>query len=162
MKRKSYRFKSLGISLVFIWISATVADAAYVRSSSSFLKESPTIKADNLLKLEKGEEVSVLEEKGFWRRIEVRGQTGWISRMSLNEVQQLEKVTNQTLIKKQRTTKRGIRTRVARAAVGVKGLRASRIEQLEDNYDMDALKVMESYRVEETRAVIFLQVDEGD
>jgi uncharacterized protein YgiM (DUF1202 family) len=162
MKRTPSRFKLLLWSLLFICLIVSTAEAAYIRSSKAFLKESPAYQSQNLLDLEKGEEVTILEEAGYWRKVEARGQVGWVLRLNLDEVRYSKKVTNLIPKKKKRSAKRGIRNRVARAAVGVKGLRASRVEQIDDNYDMDALNIMESFIVDESRAVEFLSVEELD
>ncbi len=151
MKRDMKSIKSFWFPVVFFCFVAFSAESAQIRSSKAFLRSSPEYKSDKLLTLNQGEEAAVLEERGHWRKVEARGQIGWILQMNLEQAGYTSKVSSQNLKKKNRYKSRGMRSRVARAAVGVKGLRASRVEQIKDNYDMDALKKMEDFIVDESK-----------
>ena len=156
MKWISQFFKLFWLFGIVIFLTVAPAESAQIRTSKAFLRSSPDYKSDKLLALDFGEEVSVLAEKGNWKKVEAKGQVGWILQMNLEQNRFSGKISSQDLKNKNRYKSRGIRTRVAAAAVGVKGLRASRVEQIEDNYDMDALKTMESYTVNEETATEFV------
>jgi uncharacterized protein YgiM (DUF1202 family) len=135
---------------------AVSVEAVYVRSTHTYLRESPEVRAKNLLKLEKGEAAIVLNEQGYWRQIRVRGQTGWVSHLSLVESEQFTKLSNLEFKKKTKDSRQNIRLRMASAAVGVKGLRSSQVEKIEENYNLEALKTMESFVADEVKAAAFV------
>ncbi|MBU2510318.1 SH3 domain-containing protein [bacterium] len=155
MKEETY----LPILLVFLFIlivsSVNVVQAEYIRGLHVYLKESPQYQAKNIVKLKKGDEVIILEEKGYWRKIRAGEVEGWLTRMSLVDTKQMIKISGLEL-KKTPVKKRNLRARVAQAAVGVKGLRESQVKMIEDSYDMKALEKMESFKVDEEEATRFV------
>ncbi len=155
MKRVTIFACLIIFGLAFIGSVVTTVEAAYIRGVHVYLKASPQYQARKLLKLEKGDEVTILEEKGYWRKVKARGIEGWLTRMSLVEKKQVQKFSAFKL-KKTPLKKRNVRIRVARAAVGVKGLRESQIKQIEDSYDMKALETMENFAVNEEEATRFV------
>ncbi len=155
MAQKTLTSLFTGLFLLIVILLALPANASYIRGVHVFLKEAPKYQAKKIIKLKKGEQVTILEQNGYWRKVKVRGLEGWLTRMSLVDKKQDQKL-RAFKPKKNTLKKRNVRTRVARAAVGVKGLRESQVKRIEAKYDVNAVKLMESFVVNEQEAIRFL------
>lgn len=155
-----YKFRHilqpLLIFLLVLFAITSSSYGAYIRSSKVELKESPEFSSATISRVNKGDEAIILEADGFWTKVRVNNSTGWISKMSLVEKKRFLKITRRPLHKNKGITKKRIRTRVARAAVGVKGLRQSQVEKIRENYNIKAIEIVETFKVAEAKAVSFL------
>ena len=100
-----------------------------------------------------------LQTSGTWVKIKIKDKTGWIRRMKLSTKIQFKKIIYKRKTTRKATKKRvRIRTRVAKVAVGVKGLRESQVSKLKENKaDFKALAKMETFVVAEETAIQFIQ-----
>jgi hypothetical protein len=56
----------------------------YVQAAKTQLKEQPQMSASNLMELERGDELEVLEKDGIWYQVSAAGKEGWISKLFVN------------------------------------------------------------------------------
>lgn len=153
--------KKLIISLLFLITAfgfTLLAKTAQVRSSNAFIFERPDFQAKKIIKLSQGEKVEELNKSGNWTKIRTAKHEGWILRLYLTGTLFSKKISSANALNSfKKKSKRRLRTRVARAVVGVKGLRKSKMDKLKaEQNDYDALEIMESFATNELEASRFV------
>ncbi|MBU3916756.1 SH3 domain-containing protein [bacterium] len=151
--------RKIAVLITVVWFSfPLMAKTHYIRSYEASVFAGPKYSTGKIFKVKRGEKAEELERVGNWIKIDINGQKGWILRLNLIDEKYTEKIvfTPPTNVEKQKK-RRNIRLRTARAVVGVKGLRASTKNKLqEEDTDYKALEEIEQFKVNEDEAIAFL------
>ena len=151
------RIKILYITLVLFFIAASV-QAAYIKSWRTIIHEKPDYNSKPVITVQRGQKVEEIETSGKWVKVNINSLTGWIMRMKLSDKPALRKTSfRSTSTQTQPPKRKQLRLRVARAVVGVKGLRDSQAQRIkEDKSDFKALEQMETFVVAEETAMKYI------
>ncbi len=135
-----------------------LGNTSYIRSYQADVFASPVEKSTRITMAKRGEKVQELDKAGNWTKIRINNNEGWILRMNLSPVVYPSKIKFEKLpIVKKTKKRRNLRLRVARAAVGVKGLRKPQMDNLkEKETDFKALEKMERFKIDEQTATKFI------
>lgn len=131
----------------------------YVRSSRLYLFKTPSFDSDSQTFPLKGKQIVSIENKGLWVKIRVQGQEGWVNRLSLIDYYLKESAPTSISTPKPlklRKEKKRVRVRVARATVGVKGLRESQATIQEEIGNFKALNQMVKMQSDKKSGIKFL------
>ena len=155
--------RSVLLSLIFVSSLSGSAFASFIISHRAVVYAMPDFNSKVIAQVRRGEAATVLELLETWTKVRVDGHSGWVKRMSLTEKPYIQKIAPlKDGGKKFKKKRRRIRQRVARAAVGVKGLRESQVSKLvESQLNFEQLKKMESFTVREDEAYRFLMGQPG-
>ncbi len=137
----------LGLSLS---VSASVANDSVTRKAASLMGE-PYNDAKVLMELPQNTSVKLLERKGGWSKIEVKGKQGWMRTLNLNINAQASGADALGSTIKLATGRAGSGNIVA--TTGVRGLGEEELKEAQFNAEQIALA--ESYRVDTGTASAF-------
>ena len=141
----------------------TFADTQYIRSLQCKLMESPNFKAEVVTTLSQGLEVSVLEKKGVWVKIETPEKvSGWVSKFLLSPVKPEENAVNVLDFKDEDLQNVRQRASVITTAAAARGLTAKEVNEgvntpVVGGQNFEALKLMESYRPSDAEIEAFIR-----
>ncbi|MDX2471195.1 MAG: SH3 domain-containing protein [SAR324 cluster bacterium] len=79
--------------LVFSFAFSAQAESMYVRGFYAKILKNPADKKSKIMKVERGEEVSVLEAKTKWIKIDYQGTVGWMKAKKLVKEAPMKRVT---------------------------------------------------------------------
>ncbi len=144
--------------ILFLTLASSQLFGAYLVSYQTNLYSKPDTRSPVSMRARRTATVEILETDGIWNKVRIKSRVGWILRMNLTDKQQVRRASafkpTKMRVKKKR---RRIRARVARAAIGVKGLRESQVkQQINAEMNFERLKQMETFAVNEAEAFQFL------
>ncbi len=79
--------------LLAVPLAGSAADTLFVQSIKAKIVAEPRFGAAVIAEVERGEELTALEEQGRWYRVGLGGQQGWVSRFVLADHPPLDRVT---------------------------------------------------------------------
>lgn len=65
--------------------ASAMGSTVYVKSLRTYMFDSPSLRAQKLISLERGMEVNQLAEKGRWVQIEYQNNQGWLPKMMVSD-----------------------------------------------------------------------------
>ncbi len=144
--------------ILFLTFVSPQLFGAYLVSYQTNMYSKPDTRSSVSMRARRTETVEILETDGIWNKVRIKNRVGWILRMNLTDKRQVRRASafkpTKVRVKKKR---RRIRARVARSAIGVKGLRESQVkQQINAEMNFERLKIMETFAVNEAEAFQFL------
>lgn len=138
---------------------AYAAGIVYVQSVKANIVSSPAFNANVEIVALKGDKLEVLDKNDGWYKVNYKGKTGWVSKFVVSPNPPMEKITvlagkDDTLEKEAR--RRASTMTTAAAARGLADEDRARLSQ-RGFADYDALKKIDSLKVDEKEALDFLE-----
>jgi hypothetical protein len=149
--------RSFLILSIFLGAFTLNAETAYIKGLKATIYAEPNNSADKIAKLARGEEVTVVDKKGFWRKVKSSKVTGWLPALMIskkkpkNKISVLDKKTNMS----QKARKRASTFTSAAAARGLTESGRKRIGKMQQP-DFNALEKVEKETVDEEEAIEYL------
>lgn len=66
--------------LMFSFAGLVNAKTMYIQSMRAKIVDKPTFRAKTIMPLKKGDQIKVIQTKGRWLKVSIKGKQGWISK----------------------------------------------------------------------------------
>jgi hypothetical protein len=138
---------------------ASADNAYFVQSAKAKLLETPNFKARVVVSMNRGSNVTAIEESGSWLKVKFNDQVGWVSRLVLSTKPPIEKssvLTGEAVEQEHKARRRASNTTAAAATRGLRSDDRTRASD-EQMSDYNALKQVESIQVDKDEVLKFEQ-----
>jgi len=143
--------------VLMLFASSASAIAFYVQSVKAPIMSKPSFSATKLTEAKKGDTVSQLEVKGYWRKVNYKGKVGWISKLLVSTRKPAGRIS--VLERSGENLQTGARRRASQftTAAAARGFAEDRA-RVSDKYKINfaGVEKMESIKISDEVAMAFL------